>query len=132
MDKEKFQTKILFFIFLKSMEEVSKIDEEMQDELEDMDAKIQWRIGDDIIGYLEIKDGKVKGVIDEELDNPDITMSMESLEKARAMFTGELDGTSAYMSGDLKMEGEMAIGMKLGPLAEVILEYLEPIRPSLE
>jgi putative sterol carrier protein len=40
-----------------------------------------------------------------------ISMSMENFEK---MATGDLDPTAAFMSGKLKVAGDMSIAMKLG------------------
>jgi putative sterol carrier protein len=126
MDKEQLQVKILFYIMLKSLEEVAKVDEDLQDELEDFEGKIQWEIGD-FKGYQVFEDGKVIGIIDEELDDPDVTMIMEDLDQARNLFSGELDGTTAYMSGDLKIEGDMQIAMRIGTFTEFIMEYMEPL-----
>jgi len=39
-----------------------------------------------------------------------------SLENFQAMAEGKLDGTTAFMMGKLKVAGNMAIAMKLGPL----------------
>ena len=32
------------------------------------------------------------------------------------MASGELDGTAAFMSGKLRIDGDMSIAMKLGPI----------------
>jgi putative sterol carrier protein len=39
-------------------------------------------------------------------------------------FTGKLDPTSAYMSGDLTMEGNLQVIMEYGSIAELLQEYL--------
>lgn len=39
-----------------------------------------------------------------------------SLADFRAMTEGRLDGTTAFMMGRLKVEGNMSIAMKLGPI----------------
>ena len=39
-----------------------------------------------------------------------------SLENFMLMAEGKLDGTMAFMSGKLKIQGDMGIAMKLGPL----------------
>ena len=39
-----------------------------------------------------------------------------SLENFMEMADGKLDGTSAFMSGKLKIQGDMGVAMKLGPL----------------
>ena len=126
MDKEQLQVKILFYIMLKSLEEVAKVDEDLQDELADFEGRVQWEVGD-FKGYQVFEDGKVIGVIDDELDDPDVTMIMEDLEQAKNLFSGELDGTTAYMSGHLKIEGDMQIAMRIGTFTEFIMEYMEPL-----
>ena len=129
MEKKEFQVKMIFYIMLKSLEEIAKVDEELQEELEDLEGTIQWKLGN-IRGYQVFKDGKYSFKIDEEAEDPDVTMIMEDIELARQMLSGELDGTSAYMSGDLQIEGDLQLVMSYGPLAEYIQDYLEPIRPS--
>ncbi len=42
-----------------------------------------------------------------------ITVSADNFKK---MAAGELDGTTAFMTGKLKVAGDMSIAMKLGPL----------------
>ncbi|MHA1271759.1 MAG: SCP2 sterol-binding domain-containing protein [Candidatus Helarchaeota archaeon] len=126
MDKEKLQVKALLYIMLKSLEEISKVDEDLQDELEDFEAVIGWKLAD-IVGYQVYKDERITGVIDELPKNPDVILIMEDLSKAAELLRGDLDGTSAYMSGDLKIEGDMQLAMKIGTFTEFIMDYLEPL-----
>ena len=42
-----------------------------------------------------------------------ISLSLETFEK---MIKGELDGTSAFMQGKLRVAGDMGLAMKLGPI----------------
>ena len=126
MDKEEFQVKIMFYIMLKSLDEIAKVDEELQDDLEDFEAKIQWKIGN-FTGYQVFKDGKYSGVIDAEIEDPDVTLTIRDLNIAREFFSGELDGTAAYMSGDLQIEGNLQITMTYNSLAEYIMDYLGPL-----
>ena len=129
MEKSEFQTKMMFFIMCKSIEEIAKVDEELQEEMEDFEGKIQWKIAS-FKGYQVFEEGKYSFVMDEEIDDPDLTMIIEEAEVARGFFSGEVDGTSAYMSGDLKIEGDLQLAMSYGSLADFIQDYLEPIRPS--
>jgi len=39
-----------------------------------------------------------------------------SMDNFMLMADGKLDGTSAFMSGKLKIQGDMGMAMKLGPL----------------
>mgnify|MGYP001547689520 FL=1 len=47
--------------------------------------------------------------------NADCTISV-SLETFEKMVKGELDGTSAFMQGKLRVAGDMGLAMKLGPI----------------
>ncbi len=127
MDKVEFQAKMMFYMMCKSLEEIVKVDEELQEEMEDFEGKIQWKIAS-FKGYQIIEEGKYSFVMDEEIDDADLTMIIEDSEVARGFFSGEIDGTSAYMSGDLKIEGDLQLAMAYGSLAEFIQDYLEPIR----
>ena len=44
-----------------------------------------------------------------------ISVSMDTFEK---MVKGELDGTSAFMQGKLRVAGDMGLAMKLGPILQ--------------
>jgi len=126
MDKKEFQVKMLFYLMLKSIDEIAKVDEELQDEIEDFEAKILWKIGN-FTGYQIFEDGKYSYMIDEEIEDPDVTMTIRDLDVAKDFFTGELDGTSAYMSGDLQIEGDLQLTMTYSSLAEYIMDYLKPL-----
>ncbi|MFX1256539.1 MAG: SCP2 sterol-binding domain-containing protein [Promethearchaeota archaeon] len=129
MEKIEFQAKMMFYIMLKSLEEIAKVDEELQEEFEDFEAKIQWKIAN-FKGYQIFEGGQYSFVIDGEIENPDLTMIIENAETAKAFFSGDIDGTTAFMSGDLKIEGDLQLALGFGSLADFITEYLEPIRPS--
>ncbi|MHA1648683.1 MAG: SCP2 sterol-binding domain-containing protein [Candidatus Helarchaeota archaeon] len=122
--KEILQTKVMLYIMGKGLEELSKVDEELQEEIEDFDAILQWKVGENLKMYLEISDGKITAHLDEEHDEPTVTFVVDDYAKAREILSGEVDGTSAYMSGDLKMEGDMQAGMRMGQLGELLQEAL--------
>lgn len=128
--KEILQTKVMLYIMGKGLEELSKIDEEFQEEIEDFEAILQWNVGDAIQMYLEFADGKVIAHLDEGADDPTVTFTVEDYAKAREILSGQTDGTSAYMSGDLKMEGDMQAGMRMGQLGEFLQEALGDLLPS--
>ncbi len=52
---------------------------------------------------------------DGEGKNADCTISV-SLDDFEKMVKGELDGTSAFMQGKLRVAGDMGLAMKLGPI----------------
>ena len=129
MEKKELLVKMMFYIMVKSLEQIAKVDEDFQEDLEDLEGTIQWKIGN-IRAYQVIEDGKYSFVMDAEAEDPDVTMILEDIDFARQFFSGEVDGTSAYMSGDLKIEGDLQLTMSYGSLADYITDYLEPIRPS--
>lgn len=49
--------------------------------------------------------------------NADCTISV-ALETFEKMVKGELDGTSAFMQGKLRVAGDMGLAMKLGPILQ--------------
>ena len=129
MDKKEFQVKMMFYIMAKGFEEIAKVDEEFQEDLEDIEGIVQWNIGN-IRAYLKFDEGKYSFKMDAEADDPDVTMILEDIEFARRFFSGEEDGTSAYMSGDLKIEGNLQLTMTYGSLAEYLGDYLKFLRPE--
>ncbi len=129
MEKKELQVKMMFYIMAKTLEEIAKVDEEFREDLEDLEGTIQWKIGN-IRAYLTFEEGKYSFVMDAEAEDPDVTMILEDIDFARQFFNGEVDGTSAYMSGDLKIEGDLQMTMSYGSLAEYITDYLAPMRPT--
>ena len=129
MDKKEFQVKMMFYIMAKGFEEIAKIDEEFQEDLEDIEGIVQWNIGN-IRAYLKFDEGKYSFVMDAEADDPDVTMILEDIDFAGRFFSGEEDGTAAYMSGDLQIEGNLQLTMTYGSLAEYLGDYLKFLRPE--
>ena len=129
MEKKELQVKMMFYIMVKSLEEIAKVDEEFQEDMEDIEGTIQWKIGN-IRAYQKFEEGKYSFVMDAEAEDPEVTMIIEDVEFAQKFFNGEVDGTSAYMSGDLKIEGDLQLTMAYGSLADYITDYLEPMRPT--
>lgn len=81
---------------------------------------LQAKMGDD--GF----DGRAKFVIEDEGailidesgvqasdDDADVTMTADA-ETFQAILEGDLDPTSAFMSGKLSVDGDMGLAMKLG------------------
>jgi len=61
-------------------------------------------------GVIRVAHGAVS--LGEGGDDPDVTISA-TLETFRAIFDGELSPTAAYMTGRMRIEGDMGTAMKL-------------------
>ncbi len=112
--------------FVKQMVEES---EDLKEELEDIDAMaVQLVVTDVNYKYwVKLGDGKID-YGEGEADDPSVTMSATQATWA-GLSSGELDSTSAYMSGDLAIEGNLqdaiAYGEIVGLATEEGAEYFE-------
>jgi putative sterol carrier protein len=62
--------------------------------------------------HIALKEGSSADVGEGVPENPNITISMKS-EDFVDLATGKLDGTMAFMSGKIKIKGDMGLAMKL-------------------
>ncbi|MHA1594056.1 MAG: SCP2 sterol-binding domain-containing protein [Candidatus Baldrarchaeia archaeon] len=66
--------------------------------------------------YIQISGGEVK-VEKGEHSNPDVTF-IATMEVFMKIVSGELDGTAAYMSGQLKIEGSLPDAITFGNILQ--------------
>ncbi len=79
----------------------------------ELNATLKFDFGPDGVVYV---DGTATpNVVSNENKDADCTISM-ALEDFQSMAKGELDGTTAFMMGKLKVAGNMGIAMKLSSL----------------
>ena len=110
--------------------QVAEENEDLKEELEDMEITVQQVLTD--IGakfWLIAKDGKLeygKG----EVDNPSFTFSC-TMEVGAGMLFGEVDATSAYMAGDITVEGNLQDAMAFQEIIELALEAYEDLVDEL-
>jgi len=73
-------------------------------------ATVKFDFGDD--GLIFMDGASSPNAVSNDDAEADCTISM-SLEDFENMLTGDLDPTTAFMMGKLKVEGDMSIAMKL-------------------
>jgi putative sterol carrier protein len=100
-------------------EQVNKIIEQMGGAIgsnSGLDGTLKFDFGEP--GSVLI-DGKSvpNAVVDGEGKTADCTISV-GLDTFEKMVKGELDGTSAFMQGKLRVAGDMGLAMKLGPILQ--------------
>jgi len=79
-----------------------------------MDLVFQFNIEDDKPYHLIVKDGTCE-MVEGAHEDPSVTLIMDS-ETLQGIVTGETDGMQAFMSGQLRAEGDMMLATKLGQL----------------
>lgn len=110
--------------------QVAEENEDLKEELEDMDITIQMIITDaDAKFWLKAHDGTME-FGEGEVDNPSFTFSATK-EVGSGMLFGEVDATSAYMAGDITVEGNLQDAMAFQEIIELALEALEDLFEDL-
>lgn len=79
-----------------------------------LDLVFQFNIEDADTYHLIVKDGTCE-VAQGEATDPNVTLIMNS-ETLQGIVSGDLDGMMAFMSGQLRVEGDMMLATKLGEL----------------
>jgi putative sterol carrier protein len=76
-------------------------------------ATIQFDLTGEHAGkwFVKIADGKATSGAGE-AENPNLTLIADSRDYVK-IFTGHLDPTAAFMSGKLKIKGDMGLAMKM-------------------
>ena len=122
------QIKCLFYFVGRGLELVSRSNEEFQEEFEELDGIFQWNVGD-VRMWLEADQGVFKSHRDAEHDAPTVTFTIDEalFDKALEILTGQYDGTSAYMAGDLNIIGDIQMGMKFAAVSEYLTEALSDL-----
>ncbi|WP_281017013.1 MULTISPECIES: SCP2 sterol-binding domain-containing protein [unclassified Minwuia] len=95
------------------MATLEEITEGMRDRVGDdsgLDATLKFDFGDD--GVIFLDGASTPNTVTNEDKDADCTMKI-SKENFLAMVNGDLDGTTAFMMGKLKIEGNMGVAMKL-------------------
>ena len=104
--------------------QIAEENEDLKEELEDMDIAIQMLITDaDAKFWLKAHDGTLE-FGEGDVDNPSFTFSATK-EVGAGMLFGEVDATSAYMAGDITVEGNLQDAMAFQEIIELALEAFE-------
>ena len=124
--KETMQIKALFYFMGRGLEVISRTNEDFNEEFEDLDGIFQWTVGD-VSCYLVAEEGKFDVHLGVQHDEPLVEFVVEDFNIAVQILKGELDGTSAYMAGDLNIIGDIQMGMKFSQVAEWLTEMLSDL-----
>lgn len=92
------------------------VDEADPDKLAGLEAVFQFDVtgADSGVFYAKVADQKAE-IVEAAHDNPNVTITMDVDDLAK-LVAGELNATSAFMAGKLKIKGDMSLAMKLQSL----------------
>ncbi|MFW9942775.1 MAG: SCP2 sterol-binding domain-containing protein [Candidatus Thorarchaeota archaeon] len=115
---------------LEFMKQISGENEDLKEELEDMEIAIQLVFTDaEKKFWLTVKEGDLD-FGEGDIDNPSFTLS-STLEVGAGIVMGEVDATSAYMAGDITVEGNLQDAMAFQEIIELSLEAYEDLIEEL-
>jgi putative sterol carrier protein len=109
---------------------VSKENEDLAEELEDMDITVQMVVTDKDEKYWIKATGGEITYGEGDVDSPSFTFSCTSAVGAGMLF-GEVDATSAYMAGDITVEGNLQDAMAFQEIIELAMEAFEDLSEDL-
>ncbi|MFX0070612.1 MAG: SCP2 sterol-binding domain-containing protein [Candidatus Hermodarchaeota archaeon] len=105
---------------------IAEENEDLKEELEDMDIAVQMIVTDqDKKFWITAKEGDLQYGAGE-TDNPSFTFSATMAVGAGMLF-GEVDATSAYMAGDITVEGNLQDAMAFQEIIELAMEAYEDL-----
>ncbi len=103
---------------------------EMGNEVEDLQEEVEgWNRRINIVMkglgtyWIDIEDGRFttgEGTI----EDPNLVLTLDAVEAAQ-VFSGDKDAKAAYMSGALKIVGELPDAVKMQSLIEIVIEEIE-------
>lgn len=112
-------------LLCEALKQLAVENEDIKEEIEDMDLTIvQFEYTD--VGYkywIKFGEGQVE-YGEGEVEDPTATMKAASTTWA-GMGSGEIDGTSAYMSGDLQIEGNLQDAIAYGEINGMVGDVLK-------
>ncbi|WXG44536.1 MAG: SCP2 sterol-binding domain-containing protein [Promethearchaeati archaeon SRVP18_Atabeyarchaeia-1] len=97
--------------------------DEVKNELSGWDRVFQFKAHGAKNCYLKISGGRMSACLGD-AQNPDVTLETSSPEGMMAMLTGAIDGTTMFMSGKLRIDGQLSDAIKFGNIGQLLQKIL--------
>jgi len=105
-------------------DQLAQKDGYLKEEIEEMELSVQLIINDrDKKFWVKVSDGKMN-YGEGEFEDPSFTFSTDFETGSKILF-GEIDATSAYMAGDITVEGNLADALAFQEIIELSMETFE-------
>lgn len=114
-------------LLLEALKQLAVENEEIKEEVEDMDTIIAQFVWTDVSYqyWLKVGEGEVE-YAEGEADDPSVTLKAVAATWA-GLGSGEVDRTSAYMSGDLQIDGNLQDAIAYGDLNSLVGDTLREL-----
>ena len=122
MVEEKVCVKVLSSMIAYASDQISQFDDEFKSKLQGLDEIIQWKIGDDIANYTQIKDSKIT-FVEGTASNPSLTFEIPNVSDALKMLTGQID--QSEFGNIMTIKGDAAKLQELSFIMETVGKYSE-------
>jgi len=110
--------------------QISEENEELKETMEDMDIRVQMNIMDiDKKFWVAVSEG-VFNYGEGEIENASFTFSTTK-DVGSSLLYGQIDATSAYMAGDITVEGNLQDAMAFQEIIELCTEAFEDLTEYL-
>ncbi len=110
--------------------QVAEENDDLKDELADMDIEVQQKISDVGKDFWIKASGGVITYGEGAAASPSFTFTA-TMKTAAGMLFGEVDATSAYMAGDITVEGNLQDAMAFQEIIELAMEAFEDLAEDL-
>ena len=122
--EEKVCIKVLGKMITYGVSELAKFDDNVRSKLKGMNEVLQWKIGDDIAFYTEIKNENVTGS-EGIASNPSLTIEIGDVTEALNLLTGKKDITE--IARIAKLIGDASKFQQLTSILLTIRDYLSDL-----
>ncbi|MFX1397774.1 MAG: SCP2 sterol-binding domain-containing protein [Promethearchaeota archaeon] len=115
--------------YFKVVKQVTSVFEDLQEEIEDIDIRMQFNFKDKTNPiYFIVENGKIS-YGSGSIEKPSITIDSTKI-ILMGVLIGEIDLTSVYMAGDLNVEGSLHDAMAFDEIIALTIEYIESEIPE--
>jgi putative sterol carrier protein len=97
--------------------------DDVKSEMSDWDRVIQFKTPGAKTCYLRVAGGKMSANAGM-AEVADLTFETNSVEDLMGMLTGTMDGTQMYMSGKLRIDGQLSDAIKFGNIGQLLQKVL--------
>jgi putative sterol carrier protein len=103
--------------------EIGRNCDDFQEEIEDWNRTIVFDIDESGIYWISTKDGLIHSGTGK-LEQVDLTLKL-NIKNVLKIFSGDLDPGVAFMTGKLRLKGELPDALKFSELMEIVAEEIE-------